>query len=374
MSVDPLSFDFRLNEFDLSLLPVDAEFLKANEAMLRSTVEGHLREVFARLPGKSRITQQEKHISVMWLPEISPRMDSLMELVIGLIRRRAFGLAETILRTLLSRDPDDRRVLFNLGVLLCEQGRFPEARRTLRKLIGTAPDFADGWNALGVALSMEGKRKEAEGVFQKSLTLDPKNGCTLRNLGALMARKNPQEALPYLKRATKLLTSDQSAQYAYGKCLMDIGSLADADPVLKKAIALNEDSEIADLCREARLEISRRNVKVAAPRGLRTEVVVFCLAALEKFKEVGRERIQAIVSEIASLGSSGLNIKDRTSCFRLLSLSGKFSALQLVVYLYVGLKKMAPRRDAGIDLSKEYAFALTLLPGKKKKSTPRKSR
>jgi len=101
---------------------------------------------------------------------------------------------------------------------------------------------------------------------------------------------------------------------------------------------------------------------------------VFCLAALEKFKEVGRERIQAIVSEIASLGSSGLNIKDRTSCFRLLSLPGKFSALQLVVYLYVGLKKVAPRRDAGIDLSKEYAFALALWPGKKKKSKPRKSR
>jgi tetratricopeptide (TPR) repeat protein len=374
MSVDPLSFDFRLAEFDLSLLPVDPEMLKGNEAMMRSTLQEHLREVFERLPGEWRITHHEDHISVIWLPETSQDMDSVMDLVIGLIHRRAFSQAETILRTLFERYPDDRRVLFSLGVLLCEQGRFQEAREVLKRLTRTAPDFANGWNALGVALSSEGKRKEASIAFRKSLGLDPENGYTLRNLGALTGKKDPQGALRYLKRAAKLLPSDQSAQYTYGKCLMDTGSLADADAVLKKAIALNEHSGIADLCREARIKIARRNLKAAVPRGLRTDVVVFCLAALETFKEVGRERTQAIAFEIASLGRGGLNIQDRTSRFRLLSLAGEFSALQLVVYMVVGLKKVAPRTDAGIDFSKEYAFALALLPGKKRKSRSRKSR
>jgi len=372
--VDPLSFDFRLAEFDLSLLPADPEMLKGNEAMMRSALEEHLREVFERLPGEWRITHHENHISVMWLPEASQDMDSVMDLVIGLLHRRAFGQAETILRTLFSTYPDDRRVLFILGIMLCEQGRLQEAREVLKTLTRTAPDFANGWNALGVVLSREGKRKAASSAFQKSLGLDPENGSTLRNLGALMGRKDPQEALRYLNRAAKLLPSDQPTQYTYGKHLMDIGSLTDADPVLKKAIALNEDSEIADLCREVRIKIVRWNLKAAVPRGLRTEVVVFCLAALETFKEVGRERTQAIAFEIASLGSSGLNIKDRTSRFRLLSLPGEFSALQLIVYMYVGLKKVAPRTDPGIDFSKEYAFALAMLPGKKKKSRGRKSR
>jgi len=372
--VDPLSFDFRLAEFDLSLLPVHPEMLKGNEAMMRSTLQEHLRVLFERVPGEWRITDHENHISVIWLPETSQDMDSLMDLVIGLIHQRAFGQAETILRTLFSRYPDDRRVLFNLGIMLCEQGRLQEAREVLIRLTRTAPDFANGWNALGVALSREGKRKDASSAFQKSLGLDPENGYTLRNLGALMGRKDPQEALRYLKRAAKLLPSDQPAQYTYGKCLMDIGSLADADPVLKKAIALNEGSEIADLCREARIKIARRNLKAAVPRGLRTDVVVFCLAALETFKEVGRERTQAVAFEIASLGSSGLNIKDRTSRFRLRSLPGEFSALQLVVYMVVGLKKVAPRTDPGIDFSKEYAFALAMLPVKKGKSRSGKSR
>jgi len=297
-----------------------------------------------------------------------------MELVIGLIRQRAFGTAETILRTLLPRYPDDRRVLFNFGVMLCEQGRLKEARRVLRRLTRAAPGFADGWDALGVALSMEGKWKDASRAFQNSLSLDPENGHTLRNLGALTARKDPQEALRYLKRAAKLLPTDQAARYTYGKCLLDTGSPADADTVLKKAIALQENSRIADLCREARIDIIRRSLKAPVPRGLRTEVVVFCLAALQTFKEVGRERTQAAAFEIAALGRSGLDMSDRTSRFRLRSLAGVFSALQLVVYMYVGLKKAAPRMDPAIDFSREYEFALAVMQRKKKILTQVKQR
>ncbi|MCU0595214.1 MAG: tetratricopeptide repeat protein [Desulfobacterota bacterium] len=372
--MDPLSFDFRLDEFDLSVLPMDRERLKADEAMMRSTLEKHLHEVFEGLPGECRIAHHEKHLSVLWIPESSKGMDSLMNLVMGLVRQRAFGHAETILRTLFSRYPDDRRVLFNLGIILCEQGRLPESTEMLRRLTRAAPDFGEAWNVLGVALSREGKRKAALRAFRKSLDLDPKNGTALRNLGALMARKDPKEALYYLKQAAKRLPSDQSAQHVYAEALRNTGSLTDADLVLKKAIALNEHSEIADVCREARMEIARESLKGMVPRGLRTDIVVFCLTALESFQKVGREGTKAVVYELSSIANCGLNLKDRISRFRLLSLPGEFSALQLVVSMYVGLKKTAPRTDPGIDFSKEYAFALALLAGKKKKSKLKKSR
>jgi tetratricopeptide (TPR) repeat protein len=358
--VDPLLFDFKLADFDLNLLPVDAERLKGNEAMLKSSVQEHLHKVFKRLPGEVRITPHADRISVVWVPQRYQDIDSMMGLVMDLVSRRAFAEAEPMLRTLVSRYPDDRRVLFNLGMMLCEQGSLKGARKVLKRLTLTAPDFAYGWNALGVVLSREGKRKDAADAFQKSLNLDPDNGYTLRNLGALIGKRAPEKALPHLKRAAKLLPSEQAAQYVYGKCLMESGNLADADPVLKKAIALNEYSEIADLCREARIRISRNNLKGTVPRGLRIDVLVYCLAALEKFKEVGRERTQAIVFEIASLASSGLNIKDRRSRYRLSSLPGEFSGLQLVVYMYVGLKKVAPRTDAGIDFSRERELALQM--------------
>lgn len=372
--MDPLSFDFKVADFDLSLLPKDAELLKRDESMLKSTVQEHLRGLFERVPGEVRITTHGDRISVVWVPEGYRDIDSMMDMVMDLLSQRAFAEAEPILRTLFSRYPDDRRVLFNLGMMLCEQGRLKEARKVLKRLTLTAPDFANGWNALGVVLSREGKRKDAADAFQKSLDLDPDNGCTLRNLGVLMGRKDPQKALPHLKRAAKLLPAEQTAQYVYGKCLMESGDLADADPVLKKAIAFNEYSEIADLCREARIRIARSNLKAAVPRGLRSDVAVYCLAALETFKEVGREKTQTIVFEITLLGSSGLNIKDRSSRYRLQSLPGEFSALQLVVYMYVGLKKVAPRTDAGIDFSREYDLALRMFRGKKGKPRPGKPR
>jgi hypothetical protein len=179
--------------------------------------------------------------------------------------------------------------------------------------------------------------------------------------------------MSFLKRAAKLLPSDQAAQYTYAKSLMNTGNPADADLALKGAIALNERSGIADLCREARLTIARSKLKGAVLRGLRTDVVLFCLAALETFKDAGREGVKAVVFELASLAGGGLDINDRTPRFSLVSLPGKFSALQLVVYMYVGVKGTAPRTDPGVDFSKEYAFALALSAGKKNKSRPRKS-
>ncbi len=368
MSVDPLSFDFELAEFDLSLLPVHAEWLRSDKALLKSTVERHLGEVFKRLPGKLRITPHEERISVTWVPKTEGEVHLMMDLATGLIQKRALCPAEVVLRALLSRYPDNQRVLFSLGILLCEAGRLKEALGVLKTLTRTAPDFAEGWNALGVALSREGKRKEAAQAFERSLSLDPHNGYTLRNLGALMGRKDPQKALAYLKRAARLLPSDQSAQYVYGTCLLDRGKPDDADLVLKKAISLNEHSEIADLCREARIRIARNQVKGVVPRGLRTDVVVHCLMALEKFKELGRERTRAVAFEIASLASGGLNIKDRASRYPLRGLPGEFSALQLVVTMYVGFRKVAPQTDPGIDFSREYAFARLLLKGRRGKS------
>lgn len=361
--MDPLSFDFSLAGFDLSLLPADPEMLKSNAAMLRSSLQEYLRKLFERLPGESSISHDASRISVHWLPKTPKSVDSLMDLSMGLIRERAFSPAETILKTLVSCNPSDRKALFNLGAMLCDLGRVKEAREVLRKLTRTAPDFANGWNALGVALSREGKRKEALAAFRKSLDLDPENGTTLRNLGSVIGAKDPQEALPYLKRAAKLLPSDQLAQYAYGKCLMDAGSGEEADRALRRAVSLGERSEIADLCREARLEIVRKRLKRPIPRGVKEDVLVYCLGALETLEQAGSERTEAVVFEIASLGSKGLNIKDRVSRFRLLSMAGKFSALQLVVYMYVGLKRVDPQADPGIEFSKEYAYARRIWKG-----------
>ncbi|MEW6668897.1 MAG: tetratricopeptide repeat protein [Thermodesulfobacteriota bacterium] len=370
--MDPFSFEFKWTDFDLSTLSRGGQPPEGDDSKLKPAVQERLQGLFRRLPGEVRIMPHEDHVSVMWVPESSRDIESMLDLVTGLIQQRAFAQAEPILRTLSFRFPDNRRLLLGLGTMLCQQGRLREAREALKRLIRTAPDFAGGWNALGVALSREGRRKEAVDALQKSLALDPDNGSTLRNLGALMSGKAPEKALPHLKRAAKLLPSDQAAQYVYGKCLMDVGNPADADAVLKKTISLNEHSEVADLCREARIKIKRSALRGTVPRGLRTDVVVYCVDALETFKRIGRPGIEAVAFEAASLARGGLNLKDTKSRYRLASLPGGFSALRLTVYMYVAYRKAYPQTDAGADFSREYKLALRILRGKKGKPKPRK--
>jgi len=54
-----------------------------------------------------------------------------------------------------------------------------------------------------------------------------------------------------------------------------------------------------------------------------------------------------------------------TSILLLHSLPGEFTGLQLVSYMYVSIKQMDKKMDAGIDFLKEYALALNLFEGSK---------
>jgi hypothetical protein len=84
------------------------------------------------------------------------------------------------------------------------------------------------------------------------------------------------------------------------------------------------------------------------------------------FDKVGPAETQRISFEIALKGREGLDINNPEKKYTLDSLEGTFTGLQLVSYMYVGFKMIAPERDIGIDLSEEYKTALKL---KKTKGT-----
>ena len=95
------------------------------------------------------------------------------------------------------------------------------------------------------------------------------------------------------------------------------------------------------------------------------EVGINYLSALEKFDEFGQQKAMAVTTEIAMLRRGGLDINNPEKKYTLKSLDGEFSGLQLVSYMYdVGLKRMEPDRDFGMDLEKEYLTALNLFKEK----------
>jgi len=55
-----------------------------------------------------------------------------------------------------------------------------------------------------------------------------------------------------------------------------------------------------------------------------------------------------------------LDINDPACRYRLRSLPGDFSGLQLAAYMFVGLRQIAPQTDPGIDFAKEYRMAAAM--------------
>jgi tetratricopeptide (TPR) repeat protein len=365
MNPEPFSFQYPIADFDLTKLPVDPALLRENPAILVSAVQTFYEECFRKLGGTANILVKHGVVSVSWYPKGGDAVEQVLEHALNLLRQGDYRTAEPLLRALLARDANHTDALLNLGMMLSDQRNLSEAAALLHRFVDLVPDSSHGWTALGVAQSRDGDIQGATVSFGRALEIDPQNAYALRNLGALLVKDSPQEALPILEQAAHLMPEDQAAQYGYAQCLLQLGRTDDADPVFVKAIQLSPLSDIAELARTARTSIAHQSMRSAVGGGARPDAVMYCLDALQKFRDLGKTKTGAIVFEIAMLGRSGLDINDPARKYSLRSLPGSFSGLHLVSLMYAGMKLIDPTADAGIDLSQEFAAAQALDQQKK---------
>jgi len=361
MNPEPFSFQYPLADFDLTNLPVDPALLQANPAMLVSAVQTFYQDRFRKLGGTANIAVKDGVVSVSWLPTAGDSAEQIMEHALSLLRQGDYKTAEPLLRALIARDAEHADALFNLGMMLSDQRKLTEAAALLNRFVNLVPDSSNGWTALGVAESRNGNAQGAKHALSQALEIDPENAYALRNLGALLVHESPDEALPILARAARLMPQDQAAQYGHAQCLLELGRTDEADPIFVKAIELSPLSDIAELARTARTSIAHESMRSSLGGGARPDAVMYCLDGLQKFRDLGKTKTGAIVFEIAMLGRSGLDINDPGKKYTLRSLPGSFSGLQLVSLMYTGMQILEPGVDAGIDLSKEYSAAKELL-------------
>ena len=354
MKPESLTFTFQLEDFDLKKLPIDAALLRSDRAMLESAVSDYYAGQFRALGGEAQISIAQGLVTVRWLSEAG--LPVLVAHSIALLQQGEYGTAVPMLRTALQHRPDDPVILLNLGMALSDMQQLADALTLLNRLVALWPDQAPGWNALGMAHVRNNDQPAAEQAFRRSVALAPDDGHSLRNLGGLIARRSPKEALPLIKRAAELLPEDQAVQHGYGRALYETGDAAAADLVLERAAALNPLTELAELARTLRSKIAHANMRGAFGAKPRMDIVEYCLAALKLFAG-SPDKCQAITFEIAMLGRQGLDINNPDIKYTLKSLPGTFSGLQLVSYMYVGFKRLSPTADAGIDLSREYKQA-----------------
>lgn len=111
----------------------------------------------------------------------------------GLIYMRLndFRFAETSFKKALSISPQDSNVMHNLGWLMCQQARYPEAQQLFSQALSN-PQYgerAKTFRAQGLCQARAGLREEAEQSLLKAYEFDAANPITAYNLAVLLFQR-----------------------------------------------------------------------------------------------------------------------------------------------------------------------------------------
>jgi Flp pilus assembly protein TadD len=355
-----LEFTLPTGDFDQSLLPPDARV--QGTTAFREAVRQYLQDEFTHLGGWSQVEADDRLVKVSWTP--NRQAPNELDQVIAKLERGEQASAIMLLQLLLSDRPADVSILYNLGMALSDVGRLDEAELHLRRALDIAPDLTNARVALGVALQRHGRTSEAIKELREAVKRSPDNPWAQRNLGAcLLSTGQFEEAESCLRKASLINPDDQQASYGLGQALGNLGKTADADAAYRKVIDVDEYSPIAERARDALRGIAQKTFRDKVPGVPRPDAVMYCLGAMERFEKMSQSEVQRIAFEIAMLGRKGLDVNDPEKKYRLKSLPGEYSGLQLVSMMYVGFKIVAPEQDVGFDLSKEYAAAKSVHGG-----------
>ena len=104
------------------------------------------------------------------LLELSPNDVDATAGLIGL-RQGDISQSEARLKAILANTPDAGPVLFTLGNLYAQQGRWPDAQQAYFRAVGAAPDNPDYAYNLAIGLDRLNQSKLALGYYQRALAL-----------------------------------------------------------------------------------------------------------------------------------------------------------------------------------------------------------
>ena len=201
----------------------------------------------------SEFQRQGQHcrdqISVSWTPD--PSSKPLLQQIVDMLQqgRRTEGMQ--LLEMLHTRDPDNVDVLYNLGIALSDAGQLDRAERHLRQCAELSPRFANALIALGIALTRQRKNEAATQVLSRAVDMEPRNLWARKNLGVMLLKQgNPQAAVEHLAVAVEIDPQDQGSWVGLGDAARMSGMRGMAEQSYRRAVALNEDNNLAEAARE----------------------------------------------------------------------------------------------------------------------------
>ncbi len=175
--------------------------------------------------------------------------------------------AETLYRATLERNPACWMAHNNLGILLKDSDRLPEAIEHYQQALAIKPDNAETHNNFGDALIARGHLEDAIEQFETALRIVPRYAEAQNNWGvALLKQGNSWEAMDHFKQAVDFRPDYAGAHNNLGNVLCQLGDLPHAIEHLERTVLLKPGFAEAEC-----------NLAVALMRAGRTEeAVVHC--------------------------------------------------------------------------------------------------
>jgi hypothetical protein len=89
--------------------------------------------------------------------------------------------------------------------------------------------------------------------------------------------------------------------------------------------------------------------------------VMYCLDTLKRFETLPVDKIKEIAFEVGLVGTAGIDYTKPDRRYSLKSLPDEqFTGLQMLVFMYVGFKKIDPTVNTGLEFENAYQAALKL--------------
>jgi tetratricopeptide (TPR) repeat protein len=186
--------------------------------------------------------QRRVRRSSRWIPNAAAVAAGALLTLLTWRQSGLYANGMTLYRASLEQNPDSWMAHDNLGAILSQAGRLPEAIDHFQAALKLKPDFPDAHNNLGSALLETGRPQEAIEHFEQTLRSQPNFAEAHNNVGnALRQTGRLSEAIGHYEQALRLKPEYPEAHNNLGIALADTGQLEKAIRSYQQALRLKPD-------------------------------------------------------------------------------------------------------------------------------------
>ena len=150
-----------------------------------------------------------------------------------------------------------------LGLALDRLGRHDEAEECLRKALKVDPDYDEAHYNLGYIYRWKGKFALAEKHLRRAIEIDPKYALACAELGQLLSKDRPKEALGFLRKGLKHNPKDGWSIAYLANALWKLRKLKAADEQYRRLLELWPNEAMPNWCYGDFLASNRKDSSTA---------------------------------------------------------------------------------------------------------------